>query len=192
MDVKWIKLSTDLFNNRKIRQIERMDDGDAIIVIWLKLLILAGEINDGGEIYFTKEIPFTEESLAVELGRDRGLVALALRTFEAYGMIVIEEHSISVRNWERYQNVQELDKIREQNRNRQQKFRSKKKDNVTDNVTVTLRNATDKIRKDKNRKEENRLEGGYKGETPEELMRKLQKQWQRNVDGEEANKEIRQ
>lgn len=192
MDVKWIKLSTDLFNNRKIRQIERMDDGDAIIVIWLKLLILAGEINDGGEIYFTKEIPFTEESLAVELGRERGLVALALRTFEAYGMIVIEEHSISVRNWERYQNVQELDKIREQNRNRQQKFRSKKKDNVTDNVTVTLRNATDKIRKDKNRKEENRLEGGYKGETPEDLMRKLQKQWQRNVDAEEANKEIRQ
>lgn len=187
MEVKWIKLSTDLFNNRKIRQIERMDDGDAIIVIWLKLLILAGEINDGGEIYFTKELPFTEELLAVELGRDRSLVALALRTFEAYGMIEIENDTISVTNWEKYQNVTELENLRQRNKERQQKWRDKQKQDR--NVNVMLRNGIDKNREDKNRLDK---KGDYKGETPEDLMRKLQKQWQRNVDGEEANKEIRQ
>lgn len=185
MEVKWIKLSTDLFNNRKIRQIERMDDGDAIIVIWLKLLILAGEINDGGEIYFTKEVPFTEESLAVQFDRPRELIALALRTFQAFGMIDISDESISVMNWEKYQNIEGMEKIREQNRKRQQAFRDKKKDNVTDSVTVTLRNATDKKRKDKNRED-------IIHTSPADLLNALSKKWQTNIDGDEANKEIRQ
>ena len=189
MEVKWIKLSTDLFNNRKIRQIERMDDGDAIIVIWLKLLILAGEINDGGEIYFTKEVPFTEESLAVQFDRPRELIALALRTFQAFGMIDITEETMSITNWERYQNIEGMEKIRDQNRKRQQAFRDKKKDNVTDNVTdgvtVTLRNATDKIRIDKNRED-------IINTSPADLTKILARKWQTNVDGDEANKEIRQ
>ena len=62
-EVRWIKLAADIFDNRKIRQIEALPDGDAIIVIWLKLLCLAGTINDGGLIYFTREIPYTEEHL---------------------------------------------------------------------------------------------------------------------------------
>lgn len=177
MDVKWIKLSTDLFNNRKIRQIERMQDGDSIIIIWLKLLVLAGELNDGGEVYFTKGLPFTEESLAVQMDKPRELVALALRTFEAYGMIEIRDKCIFVKNWERYQNIEGMERIKEQNRERQQRFRDKKRDS---NVTVTLRNGTDKKRIDKNREDILR-----------DNFRQLAKQWQSNVDADEANKEIR-
>ena len=47
-NVKWIKLATDIFDNRKIKLIERMPDGDSLIVIWLKLLCLAGTVNDSG------------------------------------------------------------------------------------------------------------------------------------------------
>ena len=179
-DVKWIKLSTDLFNNRKIRQIESMDDGDALIVIWIHLLILAGELNDGGLVYFLNGVPFTEEQLAKHFGRDRELIALALRTYEAYGMIEITDGIISICNWEKYQNVAELEKIREQNRVRQQRYRENKKDNVT----VTLRNGTDKIRIDKNRLD-------IYSTSPDELQRVLLNKWQTNVDGSEANKEIR-
>ena len=123
MEIKWIKMSTDLFNNRKIKQIERMQDGDAIIVIWLKLLVLAAEINDGGDVYFLKSVPFSEESLAVEFGRSVEIIALALRTFEAYGMIEIKDHAITIINWEKYQNIEGMEKVREQNRLRQQKKR---------------------------------------------------------------------
>ena len=31
-DIKWIKIVTDMFDNRKIRQIECIPDGDSIIV----------------------------------------------------------------------------------------------------------------------------------------------------------------
>ena len=112
MEIKWIKMSTDLFNNRKIKQIERMQDGDAIIVIWLKLLVLAAEINDGGDVYFLKSVPFSEESLAVEFGRSVEIIALALRTFEAYGMIEIKDHAITIINWEKYQSVDKMEELR--------------------------------------------------------------------------------
>ena len=179
-EVKWIKLSTDLFNNRKIRQIESMKDGDAIIVIWLKLLILAGELNDGGMVYFLNGVPFTEEQLARHFERDRETMALALRTFEAFGMIEINDGIISICNWEKYQNVQELEKIREQNRIRQQRYR----DNKKNNATITQRNDTDKIRIDKNRLD-------IYSSSPDELQRTLMSKWRTNVDGDEANREIR-
>lgn len=185
-DVKWIKLSTDLFNNRKIRQIESMKDGDAIIVIWLKLLILAGELNDDGMVYFLNGVPFTEEQLANHFGRDRETMALALRTFEAYGMIGINDGIISICNWEKYQNVAELEHIKEMNRKRQKRWYDNHKDDKS-NLTLDLThpNGTDKIRIDKNREDK------IYTTSPDELQRSLLNKWRTNVDGSEANKEIR-
>lgn len=62
-EVKWIKIATEIFDNKKIRLIESMPDGDALIVVWFKLLMLAGKTNDGGMVYFTKDIPFTDQML---------------------------------------------------------------------------------------------------------------------------------
>lgn len=182
-DVKWIKLSTDLFNNRKIRQIKRMDEGDSITLIWVELLILAGQLNNGGEIYFMEGVPFTEEQLAYHLERPREQLALALRTFEAYGMIDMTDGIISICNWEKYQNVAELEHIREMNRKRQKRWYDKQKDkNLTSDLTFA--NDTDKIRIDKNRED-------IYTSSPDELQRSLLNRWRTNVDGSEANKEIR-
>lgn len=192
MEIKWIKMSTDLFNNRKIKQIERMQDGDAIIVIWLKLLVLAAEINDGGDVYFLKSVPFSEESLAVEFGRSVEIIALALRTFEAYGMIEIKDHAITIINWEKYQSVDKMEELREYNRLAQQRSREKKKlmsNNVNDSqIDVSMKSQP---RLDKKRIDKNRLDkkGDSKGET---ITQSLLKTWQSNLDAEEANKEIRQ
>lgn len=141
-DVKWIKLATDIFDNRKIRQIEKMPDGDAIIVIWLKLLILAGDVNDGGLVYFTKEIPYTEQLLATQFDRPLAVVQFALRTFERFSMIEIIDNLICVSNWEKYQNVESLDRIREQNRLRKQRQREREK-LLDSHVTVTQSHATE-------------------------------------------------
>ena len=59
-EVKWVKIVTDIFDNRKIKQIESLPEGDTIIVIWFKLLCLAGTINDNGNVYITQEIPYTD------------------------------------------------------------------------------------------------------------------------------------
>lgn len=151
-EVKWIKLATDIFDNRKIKQIEKMPEGDALIVVWLKLLILAGNTNDGGLVYFTRDIPYTEQLLSNEFNRPLPIVQLALGTFQRFGMIDIVDDVIHISNWEKYQNIEGMEKIREQNRIRQKNWYDRQKalqapngePNVRTNVILTRPNATDK------------------------------------------------
>lgn len=162
-DVKWIKLATNIFDNRKIRQIESLPDGDAIIVIWMKLLCLAGNINDSGYVYFTKELPYTDQMLSTQFNRPIATIQLAIKTFEQFGMVEVIDNILHISNWEKYQNVEGMEKIREQNRARVAKHRQKQKlleSNVTSNVTVTQCNATDKEDKDK-KKNKKREEKTY-------------------------------
>lgn len=126
-EVKWIKLATNIFDNRKIRQIESLPDGDAIIVVWVKLMCLAGNINDSGFVYFTKEIPYTDQMLAAQFNRPLTTVQLALRTFEQFEMIEVIDNVLRISNWEKYQSVDRLAEIREYNRLAKQKSREKQK-----------------------------------------------------------------
>ena len=157
-DVKWIKLTTNIFENRKIRQIECLPDGDAIIVIWVKLLCLAGNINDSGLVYLTKEIPYTEQTLATQFNRPLPTIQLALKTFEQFGMLEVIDNVLHISNWEKYQSVDRLSELREYNRLAQQKSRAKKKllRGVNDlSMTSQLCQGTDiDIEEDKNRLEE--------------------------------------
>ena len=160
-EIKWIKIATDIFDNRKIKMIESMPEGDTIIVIWFKILTLAGSVNDTGYVYFTKDIPYTEQMLATAFNRSLATIQLAMRTFEQFGMIEITEDIFHVTNWEKYQNVDGMEKIREQTRKRVADFRERKKIecNVTGNVTVTECNGTDididkDIEKDKEKDKE--------------------------------------
>ena len=151
-DVKWIKIATNMFDNRKIKLIEVMPEGDAIIAIWFKLLCLAGTTNDSGTVYFTKDIPYTEEMLASIFSRPLTTVRLAIATFKKFEMVEIVDDFIQISNWEKYQNLDGLDKIREQTRKRVVLHRLKQKTfqsnetqcNVTCNATVTQCNALDK------------------------------------------------
>ena len=152
MSVKWIKLSVGMFDDEKIKLIEQMPDADTILVVWVKLLAQAGKTNASGYIYLSENIPYTDEMLAAIFNRPLGNVRMALGVFKQFGMIEIDDESfISVSNWEKHQNVEGLDKIREQARIRQAKYRNNKrighmKDDTEDvvddsNVTVTSRNA---------------------------------------------------
>ena len=143
-DVKWIKIVTDIFDNKKIKQIECLPDGDGIIVIWFKLLCLAGNTNDNGMVYFTKDIPYTEQMLAAQFNRPLTLVQIALNTFQRFGMIDVVDDILYVSNWEKYQSVDRLREIREYNRLAQKKSREKKKllQNVND-VSMTSQHCHD-------------------------------------------------
>ena len=134
-EVKWIKLYVDMFDNRKIKQIKCLPEGYAIIVVWVQLLCLAGQTNDDGKIYFTNEIPYTEQMMANEFGMPLATIQLALATLQQFDMVEIIDNILQISNWEKYQNVQGLEGIREYNRLAQQKHRSKLKSaDVNDNV----------------------------------------------------------
>lgn len=146
-DVKWIKLATDIFDNRKIKLIEKMPEGDSIIVIWLKLLCLAGTVNDSGLVYLTREVPYTDEMLSAIFDRPLTTVRLALQTFERFDMIETVNDILLLPSWEKYQNVDGLEKVRVQTRERVARHRETQKllaCSVTGNADVTGGNGTDK------------------------------------------------
>ncbi len=162
-DIKWIKITTGMFEDEKIRLIEKMPDGDTILIIWVKLLTLAGRINAGGYILLTENIPYTDEMLATIFARNLSTVQLALLTFEKFGMVNLQGELLKISNWEKHQNIEGLDKIREQNRIRQAAHRSKVKllpeSNMTHNVTVTPDNGVElELEKEKEVEEEREKE----------------------------------
>jgi predicted phage replisome organizer len=143
-EAEWIKLYLKTFRtSRKISAIERMKNGDTMIVIWFKLLCLAGEINDCGAVYITPKMPFDPVSLADELKKPRAVVDAAIKTFEKHDMLIRDDAGfIQIMNWEKYQNVEGLEKIREQNRKRQKEWYDRQKANAN----LTLPNAKPNVR----------------------------------------------
>jgi predicted phage replisome organizer len=126
---------------------------------------MAGKINDGGAIYITPEVPFEEDELAYALKKPLPKVKTALATFERYNMIQRDEAGfIQITSWEKYQNIEGLDKIREQNRARQKAWYNRQKSNgditlpnakpnVRSNGDITLPNATEEEREEDEEKE---------------------------------------
>lgn len=160
-DVKWIKITTDIFDDEKVLLIESLPEADSIIVIWFKLLCLAGKQNNSGVFMMNDKIAYTDEMLATIFRRNINTVRLAIQTFESFGMVEKIDNVITIPNWEKHQNLDQLEMAREQTRKRVAKHREKQKllaengCNVTETLPVTQCNA-DRI--DKNRLDKNRID----------------------------------
>ena len=126
-DVKWIKITTDMFDNRKVRHLRRLPDGNNIVLIWVMLLTMAGRCNSNGMVFLTENIPYTPKMLADELDFEENTVILALQALENLNMIVTDSGFFAIAGWNEYQNIEGMDKIREQNRIRKQRQREKQK-----------------------------------------------------------------
>ena len=150
-DVKWIKITTDIFDDEKILLIESLPDAYAIITVWFKLLCLAGKQNNSG-VFMMGQMPYTDNMLATIFRMKESTVTMALQTFKQFGMVEIIDGVITIPNWEKHQSLDKLEQAREQTRLRVAKHREKQKllaeCNVTSNATVTESNA-DRIDKDK-------------------------------------------
>lgn len=156
-EIKWIKIATNIFDDEKLLLIETMPEADAIIVIWFKLLCMAGKQNNNGVFMLNDRIAYTEEMLATIFRKPLNVVRLALTTFETYGMIEVIDNVITIPNWEKHQNIDKLETLKEQTRLRVAKHREKQKllienNNEKCNVTVTLCNALEEDKEeDKNK-----------------------------------------
>lgn len=151
-EIKWIKLSTSMFDDEKIRLIQAMPESDAIIVIWVRLLTLAGKTNDDGQIYINENMPYNEEMFSTLFNKPLNTIRLAMDTLKKFGMIdIFDNGTIFVNNWEKHQNLEGMDKIKQQNAKRNRKYRERKKQKligIESDIIVTSRDGTEE---DKNK-----------------------------------------
>lgn len=150
-DVKWIKISVDIFNDEKLQAIGTLPDGNMIQLVWIKLLCLAGKCNEGGLLMVTSELPYTDEMLAKRFDMEIGQVQRALDIFQRAKMIEVIENIYMVSNWSKYQSTQSLEEMKAKHRERQRNYVERKKqklleekkkeddviNDVTNDVTMT-------------------------------------------------------
>lgn len=156
--ISWIKLSVNIFDDEKIKLIKSMPEGDAIILIWIQLLCLAGKTNDNGAVYIGQHMNYTDEMISTICNQPLNTVRIALKAFEEFEMINLgEDGLISISNWEKHQNIEGMERVREQNRIRKRRQREREKQKALPESHVMSRDshATDKNRIDKTK---NRLD----------------------------------
>lgn len=127
----------DIFEDEKIEYIESLPDGEMILLIWIKILCLASKSNENGNLMITSEIPYTSALMAHKFKKSNTQIEYALKVMQQLGMLEINDDIICVSNWCKYQNTDELAKIREQTRLRVAKHRENKR-LLPRNDTVTL------------------------------------------------------
>ena len=149
-DVKWIKMMVGMFDGMSFKKIKRAKIGgesfrDKLTAVWFELMDLAGRCNHDGALVNTGGIPFTDlDDIAVQIDRDEEELKLCMGFYLKEGMVTIEDDVYAIANWGVYQNIEGMEKIREQTRQRVAKCRDRKKlqsCNVTGSVTVTDGNA---------------------------------------------------
>ncbi len=163
-DVKWIKITTDIFDDDKILLIESLPEADSIIVIWFKLLCLAGKQNNSGVFIMGERIAYTDKMLATIFRRKEATVQLALQTFEQFGMIELIDGIITIPNWGKHQSLDQIESKKEymkkymkEYREKQKRISSGEKVNSKTNSKANV-SSVDKSRKEKSRKEEIRVD----------------------------------
>lgn len=132
-DIKWIKIVTDIFDDEKILLIESLPEADSIIVIWFKLLCLAGKQNNSGVFIMNNGIAYTDKMLATIFRRKEATVKMALDTFQQFGMIEIIEEAITIPNWGKYQSIDMLQDRRDYMRDYMQDYRRRQRGKITSN-----------------------------------------------------------
>jgi len=148
VQVQWLKVYTDIFDNEKMKKLLRNRNGDTYFRVWIQLLTLAAKSNQHGAILLGENIPMSKEDLAKVMHKTLNKLEKIIQDLYELDMIIIEKETICIKNWNMYQSADELEKLRESNRRRQQKYRDKQKDS---NVIVTSNNTEDKNREEKNK-----------------------------------------
>lgn len=176
-EVKWIKIVTDVFDDEKILMIETMPEADTIIVIWFKLLCLAGKQNNSG-VFQMGQMPYTDEMFSTIFRRPLNTVRLALKTFEQFGMIEIVHNTVTIPNWGKHQSIDQIEAKNAYMKKYMREYREKQKlissgnTNCKTNSKANVSEA-DKRREEEIREDENRGDKKSVRETTHALFKRL-------------------
>lgn len=160
--MQWIKVFTDIFANPKIQLLLKERDGDTFFRVWIQLLTLAGQCMQEGKLMMSENSPMTIQNFATIMNKSNKKMENILNKLIHLEMIIYEENTYIIKNWYKYQSIDKYEKVLEQNRVRQKRFRDKKREES--NVIQTLSNYIEEIKEEKeNNKIEDNIKAGENG-----------------------------
>ncbi len=143
--MQWIKVFTDIFANPKIKILLKERDGDTFFRVWIQLLTIAGQCMQEGKLMISENNPMTVHELATIIHKTDAKMENILNKLIHLEMLIYQENTYIIKNWYKYQSIDKYEKILEQNRARQKRFRDKKKEEsnvmqTSSNVEEVLKN----------------------------------------------------
>jgi len=110
---KVVKLRVDMYADTKFKIIDTKQERDLIHYVWTRLITLAGKVNLEGDLYMSKNLSYTIETLAIEFNRDIEQIKLALDVFIELEMIELSDDNVyRVTNFAKHQNIKVIEKIK--------------------------------------------------------------------------------
>lgn len=81
----WLKLKENFFDEKSIRYLRKLPQGDSIVVVYLKMLLKG--LRDEGMIKYDKILPTATEELALYLDEPEAVVSLSIAAFLKMGLV---------------------------------------------------------------------------------------------------------
>jgi len=129
---KVVKLRVDMYEGTKFKIIDMKPERDLIHYVWTRLITLAGKVNLEGDLYMSKSLSYTNETLAIEFNRDIEQIKLALDVFMELEMIELSEDNVyRVTNFAKHQNIKVIEKIKSKDETEVVKIEDIKKLEIT-------------------------------------------------------------
>ncbi|WP_290155417.1 phage replisome organizer N-terminal domain-containing protein [uncultured Dubosiella sp.] len=89
MKYYWLKLNENFFRDKRIKKLRKEEDGDALVLIYLKIQLAS--LKTGGRIEFENVEETLAEELALEIDEDETLVARVVGFLEKQGLLIETE-----------------------------------------------------------------------------------------------------
>lgn len=129
-EVFWVRLFCAGFEDPRWLAIEQLPDADAVQIIYVRMVMLAGRSNADGLLLLHESLPYDVVTLAAVLRRSVPIVQFALTTLERFRFIEVVDNIIAVTDWESMQATTELGRLaarREKDRVRKQMERAERR-----------------------------------------------------------------
>lgn len=182
---RYVKFKLDIYDDTKTKIIDQRPERDFIHYFFARSIILAGKSDCEGELFMAKDIPYTIETLAIEFGRDKALVKLALDVLMDLKMIEITEDNIyRVKSFAKHQNIKAKEEV---------KVKSKEAVNPGENnkeINGKLINTMTTSNKEAEIKRNNQIEDSSKDKILEELDNRINQGKSIGLTFEHENNEI--
>lgn len=102
---KNIKVNVNMFDDTKLKIIDTKPERDMIHYIWFRMMTLAGKVDRDGELYLSRNIPYTVDTLAVEFNRSIKDIEIAVNVLIDLEMIGFTKDKVfMVLNYSKHQN----------------------------------------------------------------------------------------
>lgn len=108
---KYVKLRVDMYDDTKSKIIDKRPERDLIHYILNRVIVLAGKCDQEGELYMSRTIPYTVETLSIEFNRGIEEVKLALDLLMELEIVELTEECVyRVKNFAKHQNIKMKEK----------------------------------------------------------------------------------